>query len=95
MASIAWLESFVQKGLTPDMTVLLDLPVSEGLKRAAKRSAPDRFESENQSFFEDVRNVYLQRAADDNTRFKIIDASQSIKGVEAQIYTHLKTILEC
>jgi dTMP kinase len=92
--SIAWLEHFVQKGLSPDMTILLDLPVAEGLKRAAKRSEPDRFESEKESFFEDVRNVYLQRAAEDSTRFKIIDASQNIKGVETQIYTHLKAIVE-
>ena len=94
MESIAWLENFVQKGFSPDMTILLDLPVAEGLKRAAKRSEPDRFESEKESFFEDVRNVYLQRAAEDSTRFKIIDASQNIKGVETQIYTHLKAIVE-
>ncbi|PCI22734.1 MAG: dTMP kinase [Piscirickettsiaceae bacterium] len=91
---IEWLENFVQKGLSPDMTILLDLKVSEGLKRAAKRSEPDRFESENQNFFEKVRNMYLQRAAEDTERFKLIDASRDIKGVEAQILTHLEFIIK-
>lgn len=91
---IAWLESFVQKGMSPDMTILLDLPVSEGLKRAANRSEPDRFESEHQDFFEKVRDAYLRRASEDSGRFKIIDASDSISGVEAQILAHLTAILD-
>ncbi|PCH85888.1 MAG: dTMP kinase [Piscirickettsiaceae bacterium] len=90
---IAWLEAFVQKGLTPDVTILLDLPVAEGLKRAANRSEPDRFESEHQAFFENVRDAYLRRASEDSERFKIIDAADSIAGVEAQIRVHLNAIL--
>lgn len=87
---IAWLEKFVQKGLSPDLTILLDLPVSVGLKRAANRSQPDRFESEEQAFFDKVRNVYLKRAEIENERFCLIDASKELQQVQHQIITSLE-----
>jgi dTMP kinase len=91
--SIAWLESFVQKGLKPDMTVLLDLPVEIGLQRAADRSTPDRFETEQKSFFEKVRQVYLLRAEADKDRFCIVDASQAIDQVQQDIAQNLDTLI--
>lgn len=90
---IRWIEQFVQKGLTPDKTVLLDLSVEVGLKRAASRSAPDRFESEKQAFFEKVRGVYLDRAEAEPNRFCVVDASQSIEEVQQQIANHLDALL--
>lgn len=92
--NIGWLESFVQKGLKPDMTVLLDLPVAIGLARAAKRSDPDRFEKEQKSFFEKVRQVYLQRAADDQQRFRIVDASHSLERVQQDIAFNLDELIK-
>jgi len=92
--NIAWLEAFVQQSLQPDLTLLLDLPVSIGLARAAKRSAPDRFETEQKSFFEKVRQVYLQRAADDSKRFNIIDASQSLADVQLDIADSLNKLVQ-
>lgn len=44
------LETWVQGSLRPDITLLLDLPVADGLMRAGKRSEPDRFEREKESF---------------------------------------------
>jgi len=85
MHDISWIENFVQQGLSPDKTVLLDLSVDIGLKRAANRSAPDRFEKEKQSFFEDVRKVYLNRASAEPNRFYVVDASQSIEQVQQSI----------
>ena len=93
MTDIAWIEQFVQKGLTPDKTVLLDLSVELGLKRAASRSEPDRFESEKQAFFEDVRQVYLDRAAAEPNRFCVVDASQTIEQVQQSIASHLDELL--
>lgn len=94
MQKIAWLEAFVQKSLTADLTILLDLPVAIGLERAANRSEPDRFESEKKSFFEKVRNTYLQRAKEEPARFRIIDASQSLKRVQLEIAKRLDERLE-
>ena len=60
---ISELELIVQGSLRPDLTLILDIPVELGLKRASERSDPDRFEQEKTEFFERVRNGYLQIAA--------------------------------
>lgn len=93
-ADIRWMEHFVQKGLSPDKTVLLDLSVELGLQRAANRSQPDRFESEQHAFFEQVREVYLNRAKAEPNRFCVIDASQCIESVQKNIRQHLDEILK-
>lgn len=82
---IACLEDWVQGDLRPDMTLLLDLPVAEGLKRAGQRSAPDRFEQEKQAFFERVRTSYLEMASQAPARYRIIDASGTIDEVQSRI----------
>ena len=79
------LETIVQHGLQPDLTLLLDLDVETGLKRASKRSEPDRFEREKLDFFEKVRNTYLERASAEPERFAVIDAGRSIPDVQSQI----------
>ena len=86
---ILQLEKLVQQSLTPDLTLILDLPIEEGLKRARDRSAPDRFESEKLAFFENVRAAYLERASNDPQRCKVIDASGTIEMVQAQIAEEL------
>lgn len=87
---IAALEQLVHGDLQPDLTLLLDLPVEEGIKRAAMRSESDRFERESVAFFERVRSAYLERAGEESGRFAVIDASQDVEGVWAQIETVLK-----
>ena len=90
---IAMLESWVQGALRPDMTLLLDISVKTGLTRASQRSTPDRFEKEQHSFFERVRQAYLDRANNDPQHYRIIDASQSLDVVQEQITQALKDIL--
>lgn len=82
---IAVLENFVQGQLRPDLTLLFDLPVSEGMARAKKRGRLDRFEQEQQQFFEAVRNNYLQRAHAEPERFRIIDAQPDLPQVQQQL----------
>ena len=82
---IAALERLVHGDLQPDLTLLLDLPVTLGLERAARRSASDRFELESAEFFERVRRAYLDRAAEAPERFAVIDASEDMGSVWAQI----------
>lgn len=72
---IALLEQWATEGLTPDLTLLLDLPVATGRARAAGRGEADRIESEADAFFERVRAAYRERAAEQPQRFRIIDAS--------------------
>jgi len=72
---IALLEQWATEGLTPDLTLLLDLPVATGRARAAGRGEADRIENEADAFFERVRETYRARAADQPQRFRVIDAS--------------------
>ncbi|MET0065495.1 MAG: dTMP kinase [Candidatus Thiodiazotropha sp.] len=90
---IAALENFVQGSLRPDLTLLLDLPVAVGLERAGKRSEPDRFEREAESFFEKVRQGYLEIAQQDRERVRVIDASVSLPDVQRQIRTVIHRFL--
>lgn len=90
---IAVLEDWVQDTLRPDHTVLLDMPVDAGLARAGARSQPDRFEQEQQAFFERVRNTYLERARQEPGRFHVIDASPALEQVQTQLAKVLDGIL--
>jgi len=82
---VALLERLVQKERRPDLTLLLDLPVEIGLARAHARGTPDRFEEERVEFFQRVREAYLERAARDPQRIKIIDAEPALEQVQRQI----------
>jgi len=93
MQTISALEDIVQHGLTPDLTIILDLPVDIGLQRAAKRSDKDRFESEKVEFFDRVRAVYLNRAKQNPSRYVLVDASRPLPEVQEQIRHVMKVVL--
>ena len=82
---IETLETWVQQGIRPDLTLLFDLEVSVGLQRASKRSEADRFEREHIDFFERTRQCYLERARAEPARFATVDAENDIESVQAQI----------
>ena len=84
-ARIARLEDWVQGDLRPDLTVVLDAPVEIGRARAGRRSEPDRIEQEQDSFFQRVRQAYLEQAKRYPQRFCVIDASQPLDAVRADI----------
>lgn len=91
---IRTLERLVQQGLSPDITLLLDLPVEIGMARATARSAPDRFEQEKLQFFSRVREAYHQRAEAEPERFRIIDAAPALPAVQQQIADVLQDFME-
>lgn len=91
---IAQLESFVQGGLRPDLTLVFDLPVEIGLSRAAARGRLDRFEQEGRTFFDAVRNTYLDRARAEPARYRILDAAQSLAEVQRDLDALLPSLLE-
>jgi len=91
---IAELERWAAAGLKPDLTLLLDLPVADGLKRASGRGAADRIEMENADFFERVRAAYRARASSEPQRFRIIDASRTLQDVIEQVRTSVATFVD-
>jgi dTMP kinase len=91
---IADLEHWAAAGVTPDLTLLLDLPVADGMKRANGRGAADRIEMENADFFERVRASYRARAAAQPARFRVVDASQTLEDVLAQMCRALGEFLD-
>ena len=93
MSRISQLEQWVQGDRRPDMTIVLDLPVEEGLVRAGKRSTPDRFELEKHEFFNKVRDTFLARASSNPERYKVVDASPSIEQVQQSIQAHLESMI--
>jgi dTMP kinase len=83
---IEYLEHWIQNGLYPDMTFLFDAPVETGLQRArARGAAADRFESEQQNFFQRVRAAYLQRAELCPERYCVVNAALALPEVRRQI----------
>ena len=79
------LEALVQQGRKPDLTLLFDTPVEIGLARANNRSEADRFESETVSFFERVRDEYLQLAQEEPERIHVIDADRPLLQIQEDI----------
>ena len=87
---IAVLENFVQQGLSPDLTLLLDMPKEAAKQRLESRlrdrhEQRDRFEQEQGNFFQAVRDAYLARAEEAPERFAVIDAQHSLDTVQTQI----------
>lgn len=74
----------VQRGLKPDLTILLDAPVAVGMARIADRPH-DHFERENGAFFERVRSAYRALAAAEPGRIRTVDASRSPSEVREAI----------
>ncbi|MDI5985110.1 dTMP kinase [Halomonas sp. M4R5S39] len=92
---IAELETFVQRGLEPDLTLLLDMPMAAAQQRLEGRlgregGERDRFERERESFFEAVRRAYLARAVAAPGRVAVIDASADLPSVQAQLVRELE-----
>lgn len=84
-------------GLQPDLTVLLDLPVEEGLRRAKTRNnaanlevAEGRFEAEAIAFHQRVREFFLELAEAAPERFVVIDATQSEDRVSEAVREQLE-----
>jgi dTMP kinase len=85
------LEQWVQGTLQPDLTILFDVPVELGRERAGSREA-DRFEREQGEFFQRVRQGYLQRARENQTRFRVIDASVPPLEIQKELEEHILSI---
>lgn len=83
----------VHPGLEPDLTLLLDAPVTVGRQRTEKRGASDRIETEEIAFFQQVRDGYLELAVEHPGRFAVIDASATLNEVSEQVTKAVRNLL--
>ncbi len=89
---VARLNDWATGRLVPDLTIVLDLPVEEGLRRHADRPA-DRLESESLEFHERVRRGFLQLADREPERYLVLDAQEPQEAVTRAIRRHLRPLL--
>lgn len=87
------LENMVQHQLQPDKTLLLDIDVHVGLKRARARGDLDRFEQEDIRFFESVRAGYKARVDENPQRYAVIDAGNPLAHVQKDIQRTLDVLI--
>ncbi len=80
---LAQLESWVQQGRQPDLTLWFDLDPAEAARRRGAARDADRLEREDERFFAQVRVGYAKRAHDAPRRFVRIDSAQPIEAVRA------------
>ena len=72
-------------GFKPDVTVVLDIPVTEGLRRAEARAGSNRYERMGTDFHERVREGFLARARAEPARFAVLDATADPETVSRAI----------
>ncbi|WP_296402778.1 dTMP kinase [Psychrobacter sp.] len=70
----------------PDITLWLDLPVQEGMRRAGKRSVADRFEQQKTAFFERVYQGFSEQYQAQPTRIHRVDAHGTAEEVAERIW---------
>ncbi|HEU0219012.1 MAG TPA: dTMP kinase [Stellaceae bacterium] len=88
------LHRFTLGDFNPDLTLILDLPVEEGLARAARRAgAADRFERLDTSFHQRLRDGFLAIAAAAPERCIVVDASGDVETVHRAIIAAVATRL--
>ena len=89
---VTTINSAATRGLNPNLTVLLDIPVEEGLARKGTRLR-DRFEREDIAFHQRVREGYLKLAADDPERWLVVDATLPKDEIEEIIWQRVSQLL--
>ncbi|QFP79004.1 dTMP kinase [Latilactobacillus graminis] len=84
--AVAQMNLFATNGLTPDLTLYLDVPSEVGLQRIKRnrQNQYDRLDQEKLIFHKKVRQAYLQLAQDNPKRIQTIDATQDLTTVVDQ-----------
>lgn len=93
LSVLAQLESWTHPDLQPDLTLWFDLPADVAAKRRTAARTPDRFEQQDEGFFERVRSGYAARAESDPKRFERIDAAVGQADVARQVELALDRVL--
>lgn len=91
MSEVTQLNTFATGGLTPDLTILLDIDPAIGL---ARQPDHNRMEDQGLAFHRLVREGFLLAAANEPTRFLVLDATQPPETLQAEIYVQVRQLLD-
>jgi dTMP kinase len=83
--AISTLARLVQGDVHPNLTLLLDAPLAISAERQAGRGKRDRFEQESAEFYQRVRRAYLDLAAREPGRIRLINAARPLREVQEDI----------
>lgn len=92
-AKIEALERWVHPDLQPDVTWLFDVPLEVARERLNRTRDKDRFEQEVDTFFLRTRQVYLDRAASQAQRFRVVDSTRSIDEIRTELSQQLNQLI--
>ncbi|MEG3086306.1 dTMP kinase [Sphingomonas sp. PB4P5] len=94
-AAVLALHGFGSRGLLPDRTFVLEVPVEQGRARAERRdgAAADRFAARGDAFHEDVARAFRGYAEREPDRVRLIDAAASAEAVTAALLAGLADLL--
>ncbi len=87
---VNWISS---RGIMPELTFLLDIPVKDGIERAKSRGKLNRFDAEISGFHERVRDKYIEIASRNKDRIVVVDSLRPIDSVQKEIRGKLDSIL--
>jgi len=82
------------RGLKPDLTIFLDVPVEEGLRRKHAAGSQDRFEQTELDFHRRVRSGYLKMAVEEPQRWVVIDGTQTKDHIREIVWMNISRLLE-
>jgi dTMP kinase len=84
------LDGVACRGLKPDLTILIDIDLATSLTRSRERSGADRMEDQAVEFHQRVRAAYLQMAAREPGRFRLIDGRGEVEAVAQEIWRRIE-----
>ncbi len=93
-STVYMLHELATGGIWPKLTILLDVPVELGLRRAARRRASDRIEQEDREFHNCVREGFLRLAKREPARIRTIDGTRPVDDVAAEISQLVENVIE-
>lgn len=89
--TVKTLHDIVVGNRDPDLTIILDLPVEHGLKRAVTRGGEQRFESKGARYQEDVRQAFLEIARREPKRCTLVDARDDVDAVAERVLAAVRS----
>ena len=94
LSALRPLTRWMSQGLTPDLTVLLDLPVAQGLKRRLDGHEANRLDHETSAFHQRVRKGFLTLAQQHARRIHAVNASRSAQTISMHVITLVQPLIQ-